>query len=65
MENRHCCNCEKLLIYFYICPDCLCRLKNAEEENKRLRVALDKASQILQDNGFEEESKAIDCMAEL
>lgn len=35
------------------------------KENKKLRQLLDKASQILQDNGFEKESKEIDCEAEL
>ena len=35
------------------------------ERVEQLEKALDKASQLLQDNGFEEASKEIDCDAEL
>lgn len=64
--NKHCCNCKnESLFYPYICPDCLGQLRNLQEENKKLKELLDKASQVLRDNGFEEESKSIDCMAEL
>jgi hypothetical protein len=48
-----------------ICAECLGDLKTLKDENKDLRRLLNKASQILQNNGFENESKAIDCMAEL
>jgi hypothetical protein len=63
---KHCCNCKnESLFYPYVCPDCLGNLKELQDENRLLRKLLDKASQILQNNGFENESKAIDCMAEL
>ena len=40
-------------------------IKTLKEENEKLRKLLDEASQVLHDNGFEEESKKIDCEAEL
>lgn len=40
-------------------------IKRLREENERLRKILDDASQYLQDNGFEEKSKNIDCEAEI
>ena len=41
------------------------QIENLRLEIKQLRQLLDKASQILQDTDFEEQSKAIDCEAEL
>lgn len=40
-------------------------IKRLREENEKLRKILDDASQYLQDNGFEEKSKSIDCEAEI
>lgn len=61
-----CCNCNKeAMLLPCVCSDCLSTLKGYENEIKRLKEIIDKASQLLQDKGFEEESKSIDCMAEL
>lgn len=40
-------------------------IKILREENKKLKKLLDEASQTLHNNGLEEESKRIDCEAEL
>ena len=64
-DLRHCCNCKKeSLIYPYICPDCLEKLKKSEIENNMLREFLNKAVKLLKDKGFTEESKSISYMAE-
>jgi ribonucleotide reductase alpha subunit len=61
-----CCNCKKeSLIQPHICPECIGKLRSLQAENEMLREYLNKASQLLQDKGFEAESKAIDCIAEL
>lgn len=41
------------------------KMYDMQEEIDKLRELLNKASQILQDKGLEEESKSIDCEANL
>jgi len=61
-----CCNCKaEATLMLHVYPECFSKIRDLQVENKQLREFLNKASQVLQDNGFEAESKAIDCVAEL
>lgn len=56
-----CCNCKKeSLLQLHICPDCLNLLRDIQREFKLQQELLQKASKLLKDTGFVEESKALD-----
>lgn len=66
MRKKHCNNCGKTsLIFPYVCADCLWRLMHVEQRENNIRSLLSKAGEILKEKGFVEESKSIECMADL
>lgn len=62
---RRCCKCKKqALLMPYVCPDCLIEVMDAPSDKEgRLMEILKQASKILNDNGFTDESKALNLMA--